>query len=59
MRHLDAAAYLDAARTCAELLESLENYAERDEATVRLEEEDPERAFEALRAAEHANRPAA
>ncbi len=59
MRHLDAAAYLDAARTCDELLESLESYAERDEATVRLEEEIRSARLEALRAAEHANRPAA
>jgi hypothetical protein len=56
MRQPDVAAYLDAARTCGELLESLASYAQRDEATVRLEEEIRAARLEALKAAENANR---
>jgi hypothetical protein len=56
LRQPDAAAYLDAARTCDELLESLAGYAHRDEATARLEEEIRAARLEALRAAERAGR---
>jgi hypothetical protein len=56
MSRPDAAAYLEAAKICGELLESLANYAQRDEATLRLEEEIRTARLEALKAAEHANR---
>jgi hypothetical protein len=55
MRQLDADAYLAAARTCDELLESLASYAQRDESTTRLEDEIRIARLEALRAAERAS----